>query len=128
MLQTRETKVRYRLASPVINDFSRGQHSFRMSFYSTRGRVQEQVSSSVVGGVTAAAGARDAGLLAAVRDAFMAGMHAASFVAAGATLLGAVIVAIALPARARTPRGAEPSHPTTGAKERGRDAVTVGRQ
>ena len=36
---------------------------------------------------------------AAVRSAFLSGMHTASWVAAGATLAGAVLVAFALPAR-----------------------------
>jgi DHA2 family multidrug resistance protein-like MFS transporter len=63
--------------------------------------VRDAARSSVVGGLDVAARTHDTGLLAAVRQAFVAGMHDASFVAAGATLVGAVLVAIALPARGR---------------------------
>ena len=56
---------------------------------------------SVVGGLEVAGRTGDPSVAAAVREAFVSGLHTASFVAAAATLLGAVVVAVALPARGR---------------------------
>lgn len=58
------------------------------------------VESSVTGGVDVAVRTHDQALSGAVRDAFMTGFHAASWVAASASLAAAVVVVFVLPARA----------------------------
>jgi hypothetical protein len=63
--------------------------------------VRHGAARSVVGGVQVAARTGDPSVAAAVREAFVSGLHTASFVAAAATLLGAVVVAVTLPARGR---------------------------
>jgi EmrB/QacA subfamily drug resistance transporter len=68
--------------------------------------LREKARGSVIGGLDVAAHSHDAGLVDAVRHAFLTGMHQASLVAAGATLVGAVVVAFALPARAVAPAAA----------------------
>ena len=63
-------------------------------------QARSAIDSSVTAGVDVAARLRDPALADAVKDAFMTGMHAASWVAAAACLVAAAIVAVALPARA----------------------------
>jgi EmrB/QacA subfamily drug resistance transporter len=63
--------------------------------------VRSAVIGSVTSGLAVAAGRHDAALAETVRSAFLSGMHAASWVAAAVTLLGAVVVAVTLPATAR---------------------------
>jgi len=74
--------------------------------------IRAAVSSSVTAGADAAGRIPDARTGAvvgnAVRDSFMTGMHAASWVAAGACFAAAVAAAIFLPARAAQPGGVEP--------------------
>ncbi len=65
------------------------------------GTVRDAAQSSVMGGVHVGAASHDPALAASVQHAFLAGFHDASLVAAAATLVGAVVVATALPARAR---------------------------
>jgi MFS transporter, DHA2 family, multidrug resistance protein len=59
------------------------------------------VLSSVTQGLDVARRAGSSGLTRQVQDAFLSGLHSASLVAAGATLAGAAVVAVALPARPR---------------------------
>jgi EmrB/QacA subfamily drug resistance transporter len=64
--------------------------------------AREIARSSVMGGVHVGAASGRPQLVDAVRHAFLSGFSTASYVAAAATLVGAGLVAIALPARART--------------------------
>ncbi len=61
--------------------------------------VRDAANSSVTAGVEAAAKLHDASLAASVKSAYLSGMHTASWVAAGACLVAAVVIAFALPAR-----------------------------
>ena len=63
--------------------------------------VRDIAHSSIMGGVRVGATSHDPAIVTSVQHAFLTGFHDASLVAAAATLVGAVIVAIALPARAR---------------------------
>ena len=73
-------------------------------------RTQDTARSSVAAGFEVAQRLHSPQVAAAVRSAFLSGMHTASWVAAGATLAGAVLVAFALPARG-VERATEPVAP-----------------
>jgi MFS transporter, DHA2 family, multidrug resistance protein len=61
--------------------------------------ARRAVLSSVTQGLDVARQVGNSGLTRHVQDAFLSGLHSASLVAAGATLAGAAVVAVALPAR-----------------------------
>ncbi|MDQ6937484.1 MAG: MFS transporter [Actinomycetota bacterium] len=65
--------------------------------------------SSVTGGLDVARVTSDPQLATQVQNAFIDGLHAASLVAAAATLAGAVIVAVTLPARRSRPEATGPA-------------------
>ena len=67
-------------------------------------QLQARALSSVTGGFQVAGSSGSPGLLHSVQTAFVDGLSRASLVAAVACLIGAVAVALALPARARTSR------------------------
>ena len=95
--------------------------------------VAHQASQSVVAGVITAAHFPPALQAAAgdsVRQAFMTGLHAGSFVAAGATFAAAVVALVSLPARARAghPAGAEVSGGSGHALARTQGGVSQARQ
>ena len=58
---------------------------------------------SLSGAIAVAGRLGDDGLLAAARDAFLSGMHGTALVAAAIALAGAVVAAVALPAREQEP-------------------------
>jgi EmrB/QacA subfamily drug resistance transporter len=70
--------------------------------------MHPSVAGSVNGGLDVAARLHDPTLAATVREGFLAGMHAASWVAAAVTMAGAVFVAVALPARRQGELGVGP--------------------